>query len=409
MELDRLKIGVVGGGTMSKEISKALMESRYPIVLKARKEADIRAITSLSQKTFKKLLRRKKISQKEHDYLIANTSGTTLFDNSYKELDIVIETIVEDAEIKKKLYRELEDVCSPKAVFCTNTSSLSINALAERLKRKDRFLGLHFFQPFRAFNFIEVIKGKETSTDSLDIIKKVVQSLNKYPLQVMDSPGFLFNRVQLTVALEAFLAIESGWYDIEELNEAFKTSKFYTPLYHSFDKLGLDILESCFKNFHRCWPHRYPLPELTTAMTGRNRYGEKCGKGFFSYHITPAVIDEEMQSIVNDFRHRRSSKKYAFSPEMAIVRAMNEGIYCLEEGLADLQEMERAISSLPPFFYMGGFYRAMDQMGLDDLYRKLMEYEKSFGARFHPADLLKEMVERGHLGVKTGQGFFRYE
>jgi 3-hydroxyacyl-CoA dehydrogenase len=408
MDADKLKIGVVGSGTMGKEISKALTENKYPVLLKARKDEDIRTFLTTAQKSLKKLLRQKKISQDEHDYLAANTAGTTVFDDRFSDVDIVIENIIENSEEKKKLFKQLEAVCPEKTIICTNTSSLSVTALAEGLQKKDRFLGLHFFQPFRAFKFVEVVKGKETAAGSLDIASNFIRSLKKFPLQVVDSPGFFFNRVQLTIAVEAFLAIGSGWHDIEELNEIFKSSKFYTAIYHSFDKLGLDILEDCFINFNQSWPERFPLPDLITTMAAKNRYGEKSGKGFFSYHVTPAVIDEEMQAIVAHYRNQKSSKEYLFTPEMAIVRAMNEGIYCLENGIADMQEMEDAISSLPPFLFTEGFYRAMDKMGLDVLYEKLIDYEKSFGARFHPADLLKNMVAAGTLGVKTGKGFFEY-
>lgn len=408
MNVDKLRIAVVGSGTMGKEISKALAENKYPVLLKSRKDTDIQSFLTSAKKTFKKLLRQKKISQSEHDFLLANTEGTTVFDDRFREIDIVIENIIENQEAKKDLYRQIEDVCSKETIICTNTSSLSITALADGLQERQRFLGIHFFQPFRAFKFVEVVKGKETAANSMDIVGNFIRSLNKFPLKVVDSPGFFFNRVQLTIAVEAFLAIESGWHEIEELNQTFKASKFYTAIYHSFDKLGLDVLEDCFINFHRTWPERYPLPNLITTMSAKKRYGEKSGKGFFSYHVSPAVIDEEMQSIVDCYRKQRSSKKYEFSPEMGIVRAMNEGIYCLQEGIADMKEMEDAMSSLPPFLFIEGFYRAMDKMGLDVLYQKLIDYEKCFGARFRPADLLKDMVAAGDLGIKTGKGFFDY-
>lgn len=408
MDVDRPKIGIVGSGTMGMEISKALAENRYPLLLKARKDADVQTFLAATQKVYKKLLRRKKISRSEHDYLVANTTGTTVFDDRFKDITIVIETIIENAEVKKGLYRQLEGICSKDTIFCTNTSSLSITELAEGLEKRDRFLGLHFFQPFRAFKFVEVVKGAETSRTYLDIANGFIQSLNKLPLQVLDSPGFFFNRVQLTVAVEAFLAIESGWHDIEELNESFKASKFYTAIFTSFDKLGLDILEDCFINFNRAWEERYPMPELIKLMSDRKRIGEKCGKGFFSYDVNPPVIDDEMKAIVDHYRSQRSSERYVLTPEMSIARAMNEGIYCIEDGIADLEDMETSMSSLPPFLFIEGFYRSMDKMGLDVLYEKLIEYEKCFGARFRPANLLKEMVAAGDLGVKTGKGFFKY-
>lgn len=406
--MNKLKIGVVGSGKMGKEIYNALFDNKYPVLLKARKEEDLDVFLTYAQKKFKKLLRRGKISEAEHSYLVANTVGTTRLDEQFADLDIVIETIVENSIAKKKLYGQLEEICSEETVICTNTSSLSVTDLSQGLQKKDRFLGLHFFQPFRAFKFIELVAGNHSSPKYINIACQLIESLKKYPFRVKDSPGYFFNRVQLTNVVEVFLALESGWHDIEVLNQTFKNSEFYVGIFEACDKLGLDLLEDCIINCNKLWRERYPLPELITRMTAGKRYGEKCGNGFYSYNGKQPVIDDEMQSILDNYCAERMPDEYVFSPEMGMLRIMNEGIYCLEEGIADISEAEYVMCTVPPFLFTNGFYRAMDKIGLDIIYKKLLEHEEKHGERYHPADLLKAKVRRGELGTKTGRGFFHY-
>lgn len=407
--MKQLRVGIVGSGLMGQEIGGFLAERGYPILLKGRKEGDIQNFLKMAHAIFAKQKRSGKISQNEFELRMSRTQGTIEFDSRFADLDLVIESVVENMAVKRELFNELEERCSAKTTFCSNTSTLSVAEIASVLENKERFLGIHFFHPMRYFKFVEVIPQSQTSKDALQLACSLVRDIGKKTLLVKDSPGFFFNRIMMTSYMEVYYALESGWYRIEEIDEMFKKSNFMLGPLQSLDMMGIDIFHDAVLNLFEKMPERYAVPSILTKMVEMGRLGKKTGKGFYNYEDA-MQLDDEMRIILETYRSKRDESRPApFSLDQCLLRIMNEAAYCIEEGIVTQEDAEAIVKTVPPFAFTNGLFKYMDTLGLDIVVKKLRDLRADCGERFKPAPMITELVEKGWLGVKTGRGFFAYK
>lgn len=401
-----LKIGVVGSGFMGQEIGFHLVEQGYPILLKARKEQDILKFQEAVRGILKKNKMRGKINQEEFDELLTHTSGTLQFDERFSNLDMVIESVVEDIDVKREVFKDLEKVCPGKTIFCSNTSSLSITEIGEALSNKARLIGLHFTHPVRFFGITEIAPTDKTLEEVIRIVSDLIRDLGKKPLLVKDSPAFFLSRIMLTSYLEVFYALETGQCSIIDIDSIFKGSDFLVGPLYSSDITGLDVILNTVRNINLKIPNRFAVPSILAKMVEMGRLGRKMGKGFYNYEKGNS-IDEEMFRVIEAVRSKkRAIADIPFSLEQSRLRIMNEAIYCIDEGIISLDGVENVIKEVPPF--CNGLFKFMDNIGLDTIYERLKYFEGIFGKRFLPAPLLVNLVRTGRIGVKKGQGFFAY-
>ncbi len=399
-------VGIVGSGFMGQEIGKYLCEKGYPVLLKGRKQADLDTFLKATDRILGKQKKRGKITQEAFEARLADTQGTLNFDDRFASLDLIIESVVEDLDVKKEIFPQIEAACSDDTVLCTNTSVLSIAQIAETLRKNDRVVGLHFFHPVKFSQIVEIIPTSTTSLESIQAASALAAGMGKKVLKVKDSPGFFFNRIMITNLAEAYLALESGAGTITQIDEMFRKSDFIIGPLSSSDVTGLDVIYHSLSYIAENLPERFTVPRLITDMLDKGRLGKKVGKGFYNYDGNGSG-DAEMAVLLEEHQGRRTgAAPPPFSPMQSLYRTLNEAMYCLEEGIVCREEVEEIITVVPPFYK--GLFRYLDTVGLDRILQDLLELEQAFGGRFRPPAILSDLVRDGHTGVNAGTGFFDY-
>jgi 3-hydroxyacyl-CoA dehydrogenase / enoyl-CoA hydratase / 3-hydroxybutyryl-CoA epimerase len=397
------KVAVIGAGAMGAGIAHALAAASLQVALfdidSDQVENGIRRVKAKCASDVKK----GKLSADERDQLMAQIRGSV---NQHDATDahIVIEAVVEDRKIKGDLFHSLNQICLPEAVFATNTSTLSVTGLGAASGRPGNFLGLHFFNPVHAMKLVEVIPGLDTKKEVLDGVVALVKSLGKVPIVVQDCPGFLVNRILLAYIGESLLCVQEG-IPPEEIDTAAKEAGFPMGPLELSDMVGWDVSLHTFPILHQGYGGRFPFPALVQKLNEAGRLGTKANKGVYC----EGKVDDEFRAILRSLGPTEGNSM--FSIERLILRQVNEAIYCFQEGVASASEIDRAMvlgTAFPNEAGTGGPLHWADEKGLDWVLSALENLTASKGARFWPHHLLKTYVSAGHLGKKSGRGFFEY-
>ena len=275
----RYAVGVIGSGLMGTQIAEYLVQTGYPVILKTRSRESIAGITSKIRKKLSKKLQEQEV-ERCLEKLIVTTDYSDL-----DSVDIIIEASKEDLEVKKEIFSDLSKVCKPTTLFATNSSSLSIDALAEVTDRPDRFIGLHFFNPVHRMDLVEVVIGTKTSDATKEFAITFANDLKKQPIIVKNSPGFIVNRLLLPQINEAIRLLGDGIASKEDIDSAIKLGLNH-PMgpFELADFIGLDTCLSILEVLHAGLgdEHFKPAP-LLKEMVGQGKLGFKSREGFYCY------------------------------------------------------------------------------------------------------------------------------
>jgi len=401
------EVAVIGSGAMGSGIALVLAREGLSVsIVDIADDIVGRVLGSIDSRLGKEVEKgRLGVVQKEE--ILNRIQGTTDLEKVANS-DLVIEAVVEDLSVKGDVFQKLNGICSPSTIFATNTSTLSVTQLGELSGRPGQFLGIHFFNPVHVMKLVEVIAGLRTAQETLETGVYLVERLRKVPVVVDDCPGFLVNRILLPYLGEAFLAVQEGASSPKEIDGAVKRLGFPMGPLELTDMVGIDISVHTFPILHEAYGGRFPVPLILRKLYGAGRLGVKRKKGVYS----DGKVDEELLQIVSEVKFETGVEGTPFSAERLILRQVNEAIYCLQEGVASAEDIDRAMVLGTGFPCddrgVGGPLHWADGRGLDMVLDQLEDFSNTLGQRFWPHHLLKKYVHAGYLGKKTGQGFLEY-
>ncbi len=284
-------VGVLGCGLMGSGIAQVAAQAGYKTTVREVSDALNEQGRGRITKSLDKMVEKKKLEQADRDATLGRLSFTTDV-KALKSCDIVIEAVTEDLDVKNALWKELDGLCGKDTIFASNTSSLTIAAMAAATKRADRFVGLHFFNPVPLMKLVEVVKTVTTSADTFDRAMAFASSLSKEPIAAKDSSGFIVNLLLVPYLLDAIRALERGVGSVTDIDKGMVLGCGHPmgPL-TLLDFVGLDttykIAEIMFEEYRE---QRYAPPPLLKRMVLAGMYGKKSGKGFYDYSATPPAV-----------------------------------------------------------------------------------------------------------------------
>jgi 3-hydroxybutyryl-CoA dehydrogenase len=277
------KIGVIGAGTMGGGIAQVAAQNDFEVVLEDMKEEYVEAGFAKIKERLDKRVSEGKLGSKEKDRILSNIKTTTRLEDC-KDADLIIEAVIENEDIKKQIFKELDNICHEKTIFTTNTSAISVTRLAQVTKKPERFAGMHFMNPAYIMKLVEVVQGLRTSQETVSIVKDVAGKMAKTPVVVNDFPGFVSIRVLMPIINEAIYCLQEGVASIESIDTIMKLGANHPmgPL-ELADFIGLDICLATLEVLHTELGEKYMPCPLLRKMVAGGKLGRKSREGFYEY------------------------------------------------------------------------------------------------------------------------------
>ena len=278
------KVVVIGGGTMGLDIAQVFARKGRDVVVRDIKDEIIAASEARLNKGLDKLVAKGKLDEAGKKAITDKITFTTDM-NKAADADLVVEAAIENLEIKKSVFAELDAICKPECILASNTSSISITAIAAATKRPDKFIGMHFFNPATVMKLVEVIRGANTSDETCRIITDLAAAIGKEPVAVEEAPGFVVNKILIPMINEACDLLYTGVATADGIDTAMKLGANHPmgPLALG-DLVGLDvclaIMDTLYNETH---DPKYRASLLMRKMVRAGKLGRKTGVGFFDY------------------------------------------------------------------------------------------------------------------------------
>jgi len=386
--------GVMGGG-IAELASRHGIEVRMRDVQPAALTRALQTVRSIVDERGRRRGRRDaRTLARERDAQMARLLPT-LDPCGFGRADFAMEAVVEDLDVKRRVFAELEVRMRPEAILATNTSSLSVDALAEGLQHPERLCGFHFFNPVHRMPLVEVVRGRRTSDVALVTAVALARRIGKTPVVVVDSPGFVVNRILMPYLREAMHLLEDG-YSVRDIDGSMK--RFGMPMgpFEVLDEVGIDVALKVAGVLSRAFPDRMTPSPVLERLHQAGRLGKKSGLGFYRHQGGSRTPDPRIRAIVGLERERTAQNPEALSERM-VLAMINEAARCLDERVVDdAGSIDLAMvfgAGFPPF--RGGPLRYADSLGVGRVGARLTALRAERGERFKPAALLSNLASAG--------------
>ena len=383
------KVGIIGAGTMGGGIAMNFANAGIPVVIVEQKQEPLDRGLATIRKNYERTASRGGITAEQVEQRVGLITGSLSMEDSFKDVDLVIEAVFERMDIKKDIFAKLDAICKPGAILATNTSGLDIDEIASVTKRPESVIGLHFFSPANVMKLLEIVRADHTSNEVIATSMKLAKQIGKVAVLVGVCPGFVGNRILGARQREAQKLVMEGampW-DIDRVLYDFG---FPMGPFAMSDLAGLDI----------GWVKEKSKGEsIRDVLCEADRRGQKTGAGYYDYDenrvAKPSPFTEK---VINDFIVKSGANPRKISDEEILERCIfpmiNEGVKILEEGKAirasDIDVVWQNGYGWP--VYRGGPMHYGDQVGPAKVLAKMKEFQATMGDQFKPAALLEKLV-----------------
>ena len=376
------KLGVVGAGSMGSGIAQLAAMAGSDVVLADVNQTALDLAKAKLSEQLGKLLEKGKIDASQLNAIFGRLHFTTEL-SAFADREIVIEAIVEDLDVKNQLFASIEAVVAPTTILASNTSSLSITAMAARLKKPDRFIGIHFFNPAPVMKLVEVVPAIQTDADVVDACMKQMEYWQKIAVKAKDSPGFIVNKVARPYYGEAIRMMEEGVASKEEIDFAMTAAGFKMGPFALMDFIGHDVnfavTQSVWQSFW--YDDRYKPSFTQKKLVEAGYLGKKSGRGFYDYRSKETlVVNTEVDETLASYIFKR-----------ILVMLINEAADTVQTGICSEQDVELAM--LYGTNYPKGLLQWAEEIGLEEVIYQLDGlYDRYHEARYRVSPYLRDRV-----------------
>jgi len=398
---DIKNVSLLGAGIMGGGIAWLFANYNFNVRIKDITQQAIALGYNQILKIFNQLQKIRKLNSNQVSLKMANVSAGLDYTN-FEHSDLIVEAVIENISVKKNILKEVESQVANDAIIASNTSSLSISEMAEALENPSRFVGMHFFNPVNKMPLVEVICGEKTSNETVATIVKLAKKLGKTPIVVKDVPGFLVNRILLTYLNESAYLLQDG-FSIKKIDSEIENFGMPMGPFVLADVVGIDVGVKVAESLEKGYGSRMKVAKILQELhqNHKNLLGKKSNLGFYNYDKNGKITSQnlEIYKILDEIKDSIKAPENTIDDteiiERCILTMINEASKCLEENVVkNARYLDMAMimgAGFPPF--RGGVMRYADKLGIQNVVKKLQNFEKKYGERFVVSNLLISMAQ----------------